>query len=275
MHHQNLFVFDIETIPDTSVASRLAPTDATDEGELRAALEKYHLGITDGKNPFLRAPFHKIVAISFLEAEIQQDANKESYLLQELRSGGKVGASEKELLQGFFSHLQKKRARLISFNGRHFDMAVLRYRAMVHGIAAPWLYQSGDKWNNYTSRYSEDWHCDLADVLSDFGASVKLRLNEICAALSFPGKLGVDGSAVTELYDTGKIAAIRDYCETDVLNTYLVYLRYMLFKGKLEATHYNRAITDVVSLLENERGTRPHLGEFLDAWQSIGRPTFV
>lgn len=262
MQHQSLFVFDIETIPDTSVVSNLVGDQGTDDVEvLRKALEDYHLDITDGKNAFLRQPFHKVVAISFLEAKIHHDGKQESYELVTLRTGGKEDSSEEELVKGFFQHLAKIQPRLVSFNGRTFDLPVMKYRAMKYGIAVPFLYHAGDKWNNYTQRYSLDWHCDLLEGLSDFGASARVRLNEVCALLGLPGKIGVDGGDVQGLYDQGKIKEIRDYCETDVLNTYLVYLRFMQHRGTLATRDYEQAYEDVLRWLDKEN--QPHLQEFV------------
>ena len=101
MQHQSLFIFDIETIPDTSAVANLTGSDTRDVAKLREELEAYHLEITDGRNGFPRQPFHKVVAISFLEAEIHRDGRKESFEIKELRSGGKEDATEKELLEGF------------------------------------------------------------------------------------------------------------------------------------------------------------------------------
>ncbi len=275
MSHQNLFVFDIETAPDTDAVPNLTGFDDPGIEARRAEMERYHLEITDGRNAFPRQPFHKVVAISFLEAEIERDGLEEQYLLKELRSGGDTGSSERELIQGFFKYVERLRPRLVSFNGRGFDLSVLKYRAMVHGVSARFLYSDGDKWNSYTSRYSDDWHCDLMEVLSDYGASARVKLNEVCSVLGFPGKFGVDGSKVAEMVDNGQIAEIRDYCETDVLNTYLVYLRHMHHRGKLSTEGYNRAVADVVSLIENEGETRPHLNDFMDAWGAASGKTFT
>ena len=269
MQHQNLFVFDIETVPDTDAVANLTGFDGPDVESRREELERYHLEITGGKNPFPRQPFHKVVAISFLEAEIDRSGGLgggESYHLRELRSGGEAGFDEKQLLQGFFSYFERLRPRLVSYNGRGFDLPVLKYRAMAHGIQAPWLYDAGDKWNSYQSRYSADWHCDLLEILSDFGASARGKLNEICSVLGYPGKFGVDGSKVASMFDDCRIGEIRDYCETDVLNTYLVYLRLMQHRGTLSTENYNHAVADIVSLIEAEGEARPHLREFLDAW---------
>ncbi|MBL6932163.1 MAG: 3'-5' exonuclease [Rhodospirillales bacterium] len=278
MQHQNLFVFDIETIPDTDSVSNLTGFDNPDIEARRDELERYHLDITGGKNPFPRQPFHKVVAISFLEAEIGRSggiSSGESYHLRELRTGGEAGFDEKQLLQGFFSYFERLKPRLVSYNGRGFDLPVLKYRAMAHGIQAPWLYGAGDKWNSYQSRYSADWHCDLLEVLSDFGASARGKLNEVCSVLGFPGKFGVDGSKVSSMYDEGRIDEIRDYCETDVLNTYLVYLRVMHHRGTLSSDNYNHAIADVIALIEAEGEARPHLREFLEAWGEASNNTFT
>jgi len=266
MQHQNLFVFDIETVPDTEAVPNLTGFDDPDPVARREELDRYHLEITDGRNAFPRQPFHKVVAISFLEAEIERHGSHEGYFLKELRSGGEAGFNEKQLLQGFFQYFERLRPRLVSFNGRGFDLPVLKYRAMVHGISAPWLHQGGDKWNSYTSRYSWDWHCDLMDQLSDYGASARVKLNEVCSVLGLPGKFGVDGSQVASMIDGGEVDAVREYCETDVLNTYLVYLRTMLHRGLMDTDGHDRAVADVISMIETEGEARPHLMEFMNAW---------
>lgn len=275
MQHQTLFVFDIETVPDTDALPNLTGFEDSDVAARRAELERYHLEITGGKNAFPRQPFHKVVAISFLEAEIERDGATETYHLRELRSGGEAGFDEEKLVRGFFQHFERLKPRLVSFNGRGFDLPVLKYRAMVHGIPASFLHNAGDKWNNYGQRYSPDWHCDLIEVLSDFGASARCKLNEICSVFGFPGKFGIDGAQVAPMYDDGRIKEIRDYCETDVLNTYLVYLRWRLHSGGISLEGYNRSVADIIALIEAERGERPHLGEFLDAWGTASGKKFM
>lgn len=266
--HNKLFVFDIETIPDTEAAAALIGVESADVEVLRQALTDYHLKVTDGKNSFPRQPFHRVVAISFVEADIDYANGGERYSLQAVRSGGMVDASEEELLKGFFQYLGKSHPRLVSFNGRTFDLPVLKYRAMKYGIAAPWLYNRGDKWSNYGQRYSIDWHCDLLEVVSDFGASARVKLDEVCSILGVPGKFGVDGSQVTPMYDAGRIQEIRDYCETDVLNTYLVYLRVMQHRGVLDAGDYQAAVEQLQDYLMVEGEKRGHLAAFLAAWNA-------
>jgi len=276
MLHRNLLVFDIETVPDTDAVFNLTGFDERDEDARRAELERYHLEITDGRNAFPRQPFHKVVAISFLRAEIvREDGGGETYYLQELRSGGTETSSEAELVAGFFQFFERHKPRLVSFNGRTFDLPVLKYRAMKHGIPAAFLHNAGDKWNSYTSRYAADWHCDLLETLSDFGASARIKLNEICSVLGFPGKFGAEGGQVSDMFDAGRIGEIRDYCETDVLNTYLVYLRQQQHTGALSLEGYNRAVADIVSLIEAEGAERPHLSAFLEAWGEASGNKFM
>jgi len=267
MGHKSLFVFDIETVPDVDAVPNLVGDVGASVEERREALDAYHLETTGGKNAFPRQPFHRVVAVSFLSAEIEIEGRHEAYYLKELRSGGQEDACEHDMVAGFFQWMDKRHPRLVSYNGRGFDLPVLRHRAMVHGVQAKAFHDTTNKWENYGSRYALDWHCDLQEALTDFGAASRgLKLNEVCAVLGFPGKFGVDGSQVSPMFDQGRVAEIRDYCETDVLNTYLVYLRYQLTRDRITKDGYNRAIADVVSLIEAEREARPHLGAFLEAW---------
>ncbi len=264
---KSVLVFDIETIPDTESSEPLTGIQSDSIDEQRKALTDYHLKITDGKNPFLRQPFHKIVAISFLHASLTKDGRYEDYKFHELRSGGNANSTERDLVKGFLQLIEKIQPRLVSFNGRTFDLPVIKYRAMVHGISSEYLYRSGDRWNNYMQRYSIDWHCDLLDGLSDYGASARIKMNEVCAAFKLPGKIGVDGSDVTSLYDNDRLEEIRDYCETDVLNTYLIYLRFMYHQGHIERSNYNHALKEVIDHISYEG--EKHLEEFYLEWKKV------
>ncbi len=272
----SLLVFDIETIPDTDICNNLIGEAVGEDDDIlakREAMANYHLDITNGQNSFLRQPFHKIVAISFLRADIKRGGGYESFTLQEIRSGGTALSSEQELVKGFLSYVSAIKPRFVTFNGRTFDFPVLKYRAMLHGVQAGYLYKAGDKWNNYFQRYSVDWHCDLLDYLSEYGASAKVKMHEVCAVMGFPGKFGTDGSAVTELYDNGQLSMIRDYCETDVVNTYLVYLRLMQHQERITTDCYNKCI---VSLLEYlSKSEKEHLLAFKAAWEKIAQGRFL
>ena len=265
MQHQNLFVFDIETIPDISAAKKLLKLENAKEKEVRKALEQYHLELTNQKSSFLRQPFHKVLTIGFLEANIVRDFDgNEFYKIVEIRCGGESNTQESDLIKGFFSHLKKIQPRFVSFNGRNFDLPVLKYAAMKHNIEAGWFYKLGDKWNSYNQRYSLDWHCDLADAFSDFGASARVKMNELCAAFDLPGKIDVDGSQVLQLFDDNKIDEIRNYCESDVINTYLLYLIYQHHCGNMSNESFTKSKKDLKDFMQNKSASKPHFLEFIN-----------
>jgi len=266
MINNSAFVFDIETIPDIESARNLLKLKNESEEEVYKQIAAYHDAEKEPEQVFLKPIFHKVVAISFAEIEINHHHDGEEYALKEIRSGGKIESSEEELIKGFFRYLENKTPRLISFNGRAFDLPVLKYRAMKYGIGSS-IYKLGDKWNSYMQRYSADWHCDLHETLTDYYASGRLKLDEACNVFGYPGKVDVDGSTVYGMFKDGKVKEIRDYCETDVLNTYLVYLSYALHYGKINKTSYEAAVLEVRKFLEANQ-SEEHYQRFLQAWET-------
>ena len=264
----NLFVFDIETIPDTDVLYDLTGSDTVDVIEKRKELEEYSAEVSGG-NAFPRQLFHKVVSVSYLVADIESVGNFEYYKIKHVKTISSIRNSEKEIVEKFFEYLCRNIPRIVDYNGRTFDLPVMKYRAMKYGITAENFFKSGDKWNNYMYKYSSDWHCDLLDVLSDFGSSARCKMNEVCALFNLPGKIGVDGSKVASMYDDGKLKEIDDYCETDVLNTYLIYLRYMLFTGKINKKDFLNMNKDLINFLVNEK--QNHFDEFLSEWEKVDK----
>ena len=119
------------------------------------------------------------------------------------------------------------------------------------------------RWNNYISRYHAR-HLDLMDLLAMYQPRASAPLDEISQLMGFPGKIGMSGSKVWERFQAGKIAEIRAYCETDVVNTYLVYLRFQLMRGLVDDARYERECELVRATLKDS--SAPHWREFLDAW---------
>jgi len=255
----NVFVFDIETVPDVDAARRLWDLkDLSDENVARVMAAKRQQE-TDGGTDFLRHHLHRIVAIS---AVFRHDEKLAVWSL------GDEDASEAELVRRFFEGIERYSPTLVSWNGGGFDLPVLHYRALLHGISAPryWDIGSDDpsfRYNNYLGRFH--WrHIDLMDVLSGYQPRAVAKLDEIATLLGFPGKMGMSGKDVWPTYLAGGLPAIRAYCETDVLNTYLVYLSFERMRGHLLDKHYHAEIARVRHMLQE--ANRPHLNEFLDAW---------
>ncbi len=273
MHHSAV-IFDIETIPDTDAARILTGSEAEDTPALRQALCDYHLAVTDGRNDFPRQPFHQVVSIAAVEVEIERVGNEERYHFR--RCFSNQSHDEAEMIEGFFSWCAKLRPRLITYNGRNFDVPVLQFRAMKYGIQAGWLFKADNKWDNYKARYAQQFHADLLDVMRDFGGMQGgLKLNEVATILGLPGKTGVDGSKVAEMYDNGEIQAICDYCETDVLNTYLVYLRWQHLTGVLSTEGLHQATCEVYEYLHMHQDNKPHYQAFLAAWLEVHQHSLI
>jgi predicted PolB exonuclease-like 3'-5' exonuclease len=121
------------------------------------------------------------------------------------------------------------------------------------------------KWNNYLSRYHTR-HTDLMEFLAMFQGKNNAALDDIAKLCGFPGKLGMDGGKVWDTYREGNIQSIRDYCETDVANTYLVYLKFQLIRGHLNQNEYESEINLVKNTIQGYQ--KDHWDEFLSAWKS-------
>lgn len=260
-----LFVFDIETIPDTEVLYNLIGSNTKDEKERRKELENYSNEVSG--NPFPRQLFHKVISISMLIADIKKNGNYEYYNIIKIGTLSSIDNTEKEITRKFFEYLCKHKPRIVDYNGKTFDLPVMKYRAMKYGLSIAELFSAGDKWNNYTYKYSLDWHCDLLDALSDFGSSARCKMNEVCSILGIPGKIGIDGSKVADMYDDGKLKDIDNYCETDVLNTYLIYLNYNLLNGKINQDDFLQMNRDLKNYMQSKK--LPHFDEFLDEWKKV------
>ncbi|MFQ6023415.1 MAG: 3'-5' exonuclease [Acidiferrobacterales bacterium] len=254
----NILTFDIETAPDVDTARRLYGLDGlTDADVARVMFEKRRE--ETGDSDFLRHHLHRVIAIS----TVLRHAD-------DLRvwSLGSADSTEAELVRRFFEGIEKFTPTLVSWNGSQFDLPVLHYRALLHGVAAPRYWDTGNadrdfRWNNYLNRYHER-HTDLMDVLSAYQLRAAAPLHEIAVMLGLPGKMGISGADVWDQYRAGKIELIRNYCEIDTLNTYLIYLRWELLRGNLDHAGWNREQQLVRDTLINDG--RPHLKAFLAEW---------
>jgi predicted PolB exonuclease-like 3'-5' exonuclease len=125
---------------------------------------------------------------------------------------------------------------------------------MVHGVAAPGLAA-----RPYFHRYTED-AVDLCDVLSSFSSQAKATLHELCRVMGLPGKPdGMTGTEVEKYYRAGHIREIADYCEIDVLNTYRVWLRHELFRGRLSDAEFQQSEANLADFVNARGNTKPYL----------------
>ncbi len=252
-------VFDIETIPDVEFGRRYLGLSELDDATVAKVMFAQRLEKTG--NEFLPLHQHRVIAVSVLLRTRDE---------MRLWSLGEPDADEAELIQRFYDGIERYAPDLVSWNGSGFDLPVLHYRALRHHISAPRYWETGDReqsfrWNNYLSRYH--WrHTDVMDVLAGFQPRAAARLDEIAVLLGLPGKLGMSGDQVWPSYLEGGIGDIRDYCETDVLNTFLVYLRFELMRGRLDRSEHEAELERIRKLLEEDG--RAHLQAFLSAWDA-------
>ena len=253
----NTLVFDIETVPDTALGRRLYHLEDLSEeqvGQIMFTKRRQQTG-----SDFLSHEQHRVVAISVVMRS--RDSLK-------VWSLGDEGSSEKDLIERFFDGLDKFTPDLVSWNGAGFDLPVLHYRSLLHGVTAARYWETGDsdssfRFSNYLSRFH--WrHVDLMDVLSGFQGRGRASLDDVATLLGLPGKVGMHGSQVWDVYLAGGLGRIRAYCETDVLNTYLVFLRFQLLRGHLNPTEHAGEVARVRTLLADSSAA--HLREFAAAW---------
>ena len=183
---------------------------------------------------------------------------------------GRDGQSEGKIIQTFFNTVEKHTPRLVSWNGGGFDLPVLHNRGLSHGVVADKYWDMGEddrefNWNNYIGRYHMR-HLDLMDPLAMYRPNNNAPLAAMAKSCGFPGKLGIDGSAVYPAYLDGKLEDIRRYCETDGMNTFLLYCRFQKMRGGLLEKEYEHEISHVKDMLGQLATHETQRQEYLRAW---------
>ena len=219
MSAPSYLVLDIETIPDDELFAR---------PEAPPGVER----------PF--PPLHACKPVVLGVLWLDQDLT--------CKRMGTIGEAEDEwtMLTDFADFMARFRPRLVTWNGRGFDLPVLRLRALKYGLSFPWYYDTP----LLRDRRSEEGHLDLADYLADHGAARMTSLDGVSRLIGLPGKGGIDGSQVEGLYRSGQLETLRNYCLSDVAQTAFVFLRTWLLVGKIDRPAYQRAAAALLAALE-------------------------
>jgi hypothetical protein len=258
-----ILAFDIETVPDVAGIRRLyqLPDALSDHEAAEVALQKRR---AQNGSDFLALHLHRVVVISC----VLRDAEG-----LKIFSIGEPERDERAAIQKFYDGIEKYTPQLVSWNGGGFDLPVLNYRGLIAGVAAPRFWEQGDedrdfRFNNYVSRYHHR-HLDLMDVLAMYQPRNNAPLDGVAQLAGLPGKIGIGGAAVWPAYQAGRLAEIRNYCEADALNTYLLYLRFQRQRGAYTAEHYAREAQLARATVERSAKEipAPHWREFLARWQ--------
>jgi predicted PolB exonuclease-like 3'-5' exonuclease len=222
----NLIIWDIETVPDLKGFAAANGHDGRTDDEIRAAMG----------DKFPKHVYHSIICIGALVAQ-REDGPWKVIALGAPHAGER---SEKALISSFVDRIAELSPQLVTFNGSSFDLPVLRYRALlVHGVAAPGLSS-----RPYFNRYTED--------------------AELCRVMGLPGKPdGISGAEVEKYFLAGRIREIAEYCESDVVNTYRVWLRYELFRGRLCEQEFQASEANLMDFIKARGNTKPHLADLM------------
>jgi len=228
---QSYLVMDIETVPDAALykAPDMAP------------------GV---ERPFPPLYVHRPVVIGCLWLG-------EDYEWKRLGVIGEQQLDDEAKMLGDFSRfVDEHRPHVVTFNGRGFDLPVIMLRCLRHGVPLRWYYQGRD----YRYRYSDEGHLDLADFLTEHGATRGgLSLDASARLIGLPGKLGVDGSQVEGLWNAGQREQVQSYCLSDVAQTAFLFLRFRLLTGAIDREHYKRAARGVLEGLRADGRCAPLL----------------
>ncbi|WP_138429242.1 ribonuclease H-like domain-containing protein [Fodinibius saliphilus] len=202
------FVFDVETIPDFEfVRNVIEDPEKDDDDLLIQASEK----LARNSSGFLPPMYHHM--ISWVGLWIENNGAPKKKV-------GWHGTDEKEGLIKLFDALSTyKDFGLVHHNGRGFDLPLLTYRALKHGLQMP------KRLNHYDIkyRYSND-NVDLLDEFSNYGASSWPKLKHLGYLIDIPFKQTGEGNEVLKMFREDKLAEIEHYCYEDVMATYVVWL---------------------------------------------------
>lgn len=223
-------VFDIETRVDKQLLNRVFfPLHNISDDD---AYERFREELSNRGNDFFPLTLH--VPISIVIGKVG-----ENHILRDIDTFGTPQDSEEDIARKFWAWLEEFRGCLVTFNGRRFDLPVLELAALRWGISAP---RHFDDDNSARSRNSADRHLDLCDYLTNFG-EVGLRggMDILVKMLGLPGKVVLNGALVQEYFDAGRFDEIHDYCRADVIQSYFLFLRVQLIRGRLSQAAYEAA----------------------------------
>ena len=259
---------DIETVPDVG-GLRLVhniPQNLPDAEVIEMA---QRLLRQERNNDFMPLPLQKIVVISCV---LEENDSLKVFSLEAWKD-------EADALQRFFAGMEKlyqshrTPPRLITWNGGGFDLPVMHYRALMHGVRAPLMWKSGDgdinfRYNRtYLNRYNSERHLDLMDSLAMFQPGARAKLSDVAKLCGLPGKIGIGGANVSDAFLAGQTDDIRDYCECDAMLTYLLFLRYQQLAAERDESELARRTTIARDFMSGGGGKWQ---EFLQNWH-IGK----
>ena len=218
---------DLETVPDEGLVSALDAEPGLPYADKLCRLLARRRAQSGGRSDFLPVPYHRPVVACWLEARDERGA-----LVPEAAGCWTEGsAPEAAFLERTWERVRERT--LVTFHGRGFDLPVLELRSLKLGLSAPGF--AGGRQAGLAA------HHDLFELLSSGGAAPS-SLDIYAKLVGLPGKEDVAGKDVASLYAHGQLGRIAGYCMSDVVQTWLLYLRYRLLEGTLQPAAYVRSV---------------------------------
>ncbi|HQX52591.1 MAG TPA: 3'-5' exonuclease [Planctomycetaceae bacterium] len=254
-------IFDIETVGDGDLIRkvRYPAEDLTP----REAVDRYRRQLREetGKDVL---PLTFVLPVSVAIAKVAAD-----FRLLELIVLDSPEFRPQEIVRRFWQGWQHyQRPTLVTFNGRGYDVPVLEMAAFRFGISIPaWFNVDSRAFEQSRNRYNHNSHLDLQEQLTNFGSfRMSGGLNLLATLIDKPGKSGIDGSQVQDLYYEGHVDQINDYCRCDVLDTYFVFLRSRVLLGKLTLQEEQTLTGIARDFLSEQAGNHPAYEHYLRTW---------
>jgi predicted PolB exonuclease-like 3'-5' exonuclease len=217
---------DLETVPDETLVAAVDGVSGRPYAEQLRRVVAERRARTGGRSDFLPLPYHRPVAACLLEAVEDGGLVR---VTDVAAWADRPGEDEATFLARIWDRIAG--AALVTFHGRGFDLPVLELRSLKHGVPTP-------AWFAGARRSGSADHHDLKELLSAQGAATAAPLDLYAKLVGLPGKEDVAGEDVLELYDAGALDRISAYCMTDVVQTFLLFLRYRLLEGSLTPDGY-------------------------------------
>ncbi len=246
-------VVDTESVPDGRLLSavkyageNLGPEEAVERARNEARETSW------SGSDFLPVTFQVPVAVCVLRVGAD-------FALQSLACLDAPHFRPREIVKKFWLGVSCYKAKLVTFNGRAFDMPLLELAAFRYGYSARDYYQN--------SRNRFNGPIDLCDWMTNFGACrMAGGLDLLAKLLGKPGKMEVSGDQVYQMHLDGKHQEINDYCLCDTLDTYFVFLRTRILTGDLNLETEAELTAKAKELLESKAAEFPVLRKYLDSW---------
>jgi 3'-5' exonuclease len=256
-------IFDIETVGDGDLIQKVRyPYENLTP---REAVTKYRRQLMEetGKDVL---PGTFVLPVSVAIAKVAAD-----YRLTELTVLDAPAFRPQEIVRRFWQGWQHyDRPTLVTFNGRGYDVPIMELAAYRYGLSVPaWFNVDSKSFEQSRNRYNHEAHLDLQDLLTNFGAfRMSGGLNLLASLINKPGKSGIDGSQVQDMYWNGQVEQINDYCRCDVLDTYFVFLRSRVLIGRLTLQEEATLTQMTREMLEEQAENHAAYKHYLATWDA-------